>query len=163
MTGRNIALIAVGVIIALLVVGIGAFYLGQRQQASSQKGAEQQNVTEAAAREATRAKQPPAEQTKEATTSPNPPTAEGHGSKQGGVHLTKGTVTVEYAYQDDDPNTPGHFGVNLTDPQNQNQQIGVIANETGTTSGSASVVVPQDGDYAVNVDAPNGGWAIRMR
>ena len=76
------------------------------------------------------------------------------------VHLTKGTVTIEYAYQDDDPNTKGHFGVNLVDARDQ--RVGVVANETGTTSGSASVVVPQDGDYVVNVDANNGGWAITM-
>ena len=167
MTGRTVALIAFGVVAALVVVGIGAlylgFYLGQQQQASSPKGVEQQNVTDVAAREVTRAKQSPAEQAKEATAAPNPPSAEGHGSKQVEVHLLKGTVTVEYAYQDDDPNAKGPFSVNLLDPRNQNQQVGVVANETGTTSGSASVVVPQDGDYIVNVDAPNGGWAIRMQ
>jgi hypothetical protein len=157
MTGRNVALIAVGVIAALAVVVIGAFYLGQQQQASSQKGVEQQDVTEAAAKEVTRAQRPPTEQTSAST----PPSAEGHGTTAVPVHLTKGTATIEYAYQDDDPDTKGHFGVNLAD--DRGQQVEIIANEEGTTSGSASVVVPQDGDYVVNVDAPNGGWAIRMQ
>jgi hypothetical protein len=166
MARRNVALTAVSVIAALAVVGVVALYLGfylgqqEQQQPSSPKGVEQQNVTEVAAREVTRAKQPTTEQTKSATTAPNPPSAEGHGSKQVPVHLTKGTVTIEYAYQDDDPNTKGHFGVNLVDARDQ--RVGVVANETGTTSGSASVVVPQDGDYVVNVDANNGGWAITM-
>jgi hypothetical protein len=166
MTVRTVALIAFGVVAALVVVGIGALYLGfylgqqEQQEASSPKGVEQQNVTEVAAREVTRAKQPTTEQTKAATTAPNPPSAEGHGSKQVPVHLTKGTVTIEYAYQDDDPNTKGHFGVNLKDAQGQ--QAGVVANENGTTSGSAAVVVPRDGDYLVDVDANKGGWAIRM-
>jgi hypothetical protein len=167
MPGRTVALIVFGVVAALAVVGVGAlflgFYLGQQeqQQASSPKGVEPQNVTEVAAREVTRAQQPTTEQTKAATTAPNPPSAEGHGSKQVPVHLSKGTVTIEYAYQDDDPNAKGHFGVNLADARGQ--QVGVVANENGTTSGSAAVVVPQDGDYTVNVDADNGGWAIRMQ
>ena len=149
-------MIAVGVVAVFGVIGVGAFYLGQQQQTAGKKSVDQQDVTQAAAPQA----QATTEQTNASRTAPDPPSAEAHGSKAVPVHMSKGLVTVEYAYQDDDPNQKSYFGVKLLDEQGK--LVELVANEIGSTSGSKAVSVPKEGDYVMNLDASKGGWAIRM-